>query len=105
MRALTSSWKGLLILFLPAVVVAAFSVWINVVDPLEVTRETISAEIVSRVNATGKTGARTEITVRTSNGAEYHFQVRPSYRGHRGDEATLRVYKRRITGLTRYELE
>jgi len=95
----------LAILFFIIILVVSFSVGFNEIDPFYRTNTTIKAKIISKVHATGKSGARIEITIKANNGKEFWFNKAVNYKGQKGDGVTLRLYKRKFTGLQKYELE
>ena len=97
--------KRLAILFAIIVLVISFSIGFNEIDPFYKTNTTIPAKIIHKIHATGKSGARIEITVKTNDGEEYWFNKANNYAGQMGDQVTLRIYKRKLSRLQKYELE
>lgn len=95
----------LIITFIPTVILAASLIGINGIDPFYKTKSTIPAKIIKRIHATGKTGARIEISIKTVEGKEYWFNRSAYFTGKVGDNVKLRLYERRYTGLQKYELE
>ena len=92
------------IMFFVALLIASVTIGFNEIDPFFDTKTTVPATIIHKVYATGKTGGRIEITVKTNNGKKYWFNHANDSVGRQGDEITLRVYKRKLTGIQKYEL-
>ena len=78
---------------------------LNWYDPFYRTIDIIEGEIVSKTQMVGKTGSHFEVIVRVQGGDEYRFSKSQRFNGRTGDIATLRLYKRKITSLKKYELE
>ncbi len=95
----------LTIIFSSAIFIVVFFISFNKLDPFYKTNSTIPAKIIHLVYATGKSGARIEVTVETINGEQFWFKKSVSYSGRAGEKVKLRVYERKLTGLKKYELE
>ncbi len=93
--------KRIALIFSIAILIALSAVWFSVIDPFYKTDKKISAVIIKKVHATGKQGARVEITAKIENGEIYFFSA-VNYKGNKGDKITLYIHKRKITGLSKY---
>ena len=96
--------RRLAILLFIVILIASVTIGFNEIDPFYETNTTIPATIVHKVYATGKTGGRIEFTIRTNDGKEYWFNNASDSVGRQGDEIKLRLYKRKLTGIQKYEL-
>ncbi len=97
--------KRLAILFSVVIFIVFFALGFDKIDPFYKTETTINAKIIKRIYATGKSGARIEITLKTNSGKIYWFNKAINYSGKKGDEVKLRLYKRKLTGLKKYKLD
>lgn len=89
----------------PVAVIGIVLVSFEQFDPRYATEQTIDAEITRFAYASGKTGARIELQVKTDKGDEFYFKVGPSFSKRQGERVQLRVYRRLHSGLISYELD
>ena len=91
-------------LVLIAVFGASF-ILIDRLDPYYRTDQVISSEIISSAYFAGKQGSTLKVTVKTLEGETYTFSQSQRSKKRIGDKVKLRLYKRKITGLGKYEPE
>lgn len=96
------NYRLLIILIILASVIS-FAIGIDKIDPFYKTDTTKIAVVQNVAYATGKSGARIELTLKGSNGESFIRQIsKNTYR--KGDKVILRLYKRKITGLQKFVL-
>jgi hypothetical protein len=101
---LSPGW--IIVLFItPAVILGAVVIGFDSIDPAYRTNEYMQATVTKRVYATGKSGARVEITVKTEEGDSFWFNKGVEYPGKVGAKVKVRIYKRKYTGLESFKLE
>ena len=103
-KKISPGW--IIVLFVtPAAIIAALVIGFENIDPAYRTNNYIDARVIKKVHATGKTGARVELTIETNEGDTFWFNSGVTYPFGVGDQVKLRIYKRKFTGLESFKLE
>ena len=93
----------IILILIVILAIISFAIGIDKIDPFYKTDITKSATVQNVAYATGKSGARIELVLKENDGTTYIRQTSDNkYR--KGSKVTLKLYKRKITGLEKYEL-